>query len=106
MAPRKQPILENKTARIILAELDLYAKDRQFYPLEGALFTYLTKGEYDHRKRKYIEPRYPEMANHWGSFHYWFVRLSNEGFIEIDNNTRAVRCVHLQIVEKDASPLT
>lgn len=105
MPPRKQYVLDNKTARIILSELDEYAKMRQFYPLEHSLYTYLTEGEPDPKNRKKSEARYPELKGRWGMFHHWFGRLVEDGFIEIDQTTRAVRCVHLQIIEKDTSPL-
>lgn len=103
MPPRKQPVLQNSTARIILTELDLYAKDRQFYPLEGSLFTFLTKGEVNPKTRKWEPGRYPNLT--WGMFHYWFERLVSEHYIDVDFTTRAVRCLHLAIVERGESPL-
>ncbi len=103
MPLRRRPVLQHPTARAILAELELYAKDRQFYPLEHSLFIYMTKGEDRPELRKHEPGRYPEMT--WGSWHHWFERLVEEGYIEIDFNTRAIRCLHLEIVEKDDSPL-
>lgn len=102
MVTRKGYVLQNKTARAILDELNLYAKDKQFYPVKFALFRYMRDGETD-KSHKYTPGRYPELTQ--GSFNYWFDRLVAEGYIEIDWTTRAIRCVHLMIVEREDFPL-
>lgn len=90
-------------SRQIFRELDLYAKDKQFYPVQNALWRYMTEPQYNPRTRKTEVARYPEIGQ-W-KFDYWFGRLVEERFIEIDPTTRAIRCVHLEIVEKEGSDL-
>lgn len=103
MPRRKEPVLNVQTARDIFNELDLYAQDKQFYPVQGALFSYMTKPQRN-PMTKIVEPaRYPDLK--LGVFNHWFNRLVEEGYIQVDRVTRAIRCVHLAIVEKDADPL-
>lgn len=96
MPRRKGPALDNPVARSIFNELDLYAKDRQFYPVQNALFNHMvgfTKMPDGHLERRYNLSV--------GEFNYWFSRLVEEGYIEIDLATRAIRAMHLAIVEKE-----
>lgn len=99
MPKRKGPALDNQIARDIFSELELYAKDRQFYPLEHALYSHMVRFERNADGK--LERRYNLIK---GVFRYWFSRLVEEGYIEIDKETRAIRATHLIIVEKDKSP--
>lgn len=103
MPKRKGPVLDNPTARDILNELSLYAKDRQFYPVQNALWRYMAQTQYNPKTHKKEEARYPKLGV-W-TFDYWFDRLIEEGYIEVDNITRAIRCVHLEIVEREGSDI-
>jgi hypothetical protein len=101
MVTRKGYVLTNKTARAILDELDLYAKDKQFYPVKFALLRYMQEGETKKEGRRivHIPGKYPELT--FGSYNYWFNRLVDEGYIEMDWTTKAIRCLHLIIVERE-----
>lgn len=88
-------------SRKIFNELELYAKDKQFYPVQNALFNYMTKPQWNPKTRKKDPPRYPKLTL-W-TFDYWFDRMVDEGYIEIDLASRAIRCTHLEIVEKEDS---
>ena len=90
MPKQKRPVLESSVARDILNELEHYAKDKQFYPAQNALF--------GHMRRKRYELTISE-------FNYWFSRLAWDGYIEIDPDTRAIRAVKLIIVERDDSSI-
>lgn len=79
--------MESQTARDILSELELYAKDRQFYPVQNALFGHMRRKQYDVTI---------------GEFNYWFDRLVRENYIDIDPDTRSVRCIRLMIIERDS----
>lgn len=103
MPKRKAPVLDNSIAKLIFDELDLYAKDKQFYPVQNALYSYMTKQQFNRATHKQEPSRYPDLAR--GTFDYWFERLVEEGYIEIDGATRAIRCVHLAIVERDLPPV-
>lgn len=99
MPKRKKPVMENSIARNIFNELELYAKDKQFYPLQGALYAYMTrfvKDEATGEMKRCYDLRV-------GTFNWWFDRLVEEGFIEIDRVTRSIRAVHLVIVERDGA---
>lgn len=102
MPRRKGPVMDNPIARSIFNELELYAKDRQFYPLQGALYAYMTrfvKDETDGELKSCYDLRV-------GTFNYWFDRLVEDGYIEVDRTTRSIRAVHLMIVEReDAKPI-
>lgn len=89
----------NHTSRQIFNELELYAKDRQFYPVQFALFRYMTGEQWNPKTRRKDPPRYPKLKL-W-HFNYWFERMVSEGYIEIDPDSRAIRCTHLEIVEKE-----
>lgn len=109
MPKRKSGAMENPTARDIFNELDLYAKDRQFYPLQNALYGYMTRFMKD-ASGKLVLDENGKPKRHYNlsisTFNWWFSRLVEEGFIVIDRETRSIRAVHLQIVEKeDAHPL-
>jgi hypothetical protein len=96
MPKRKEPVMNNAIARDIFNELDLYAKDKQFYPVEHALYAYMTrfvKGEDGTRRRCYNLSI--------STFRWWFLRLVEEGYIKVDPETRAIRAVHLMIVERE-----
>lgn len=99
MPRRKGPCLDNKTARDILHELSLYATDKQFYPVKYALYTYMAKPYYDLKTHRHEPPRYPDLGL-W-TFDWWFDRLVEEGYIEVDPVTKAIRCLHLEIIEKE-----
>lgn len=86
-------------SRLILNELILYAKDRQFYPVRRALWRYMAYPAFNPATRKLDPPRYPDVE--LNLYDYWFSRLVSEGYIEIDQNTSAIRCVNLEITEKD-----
>lgn len=101
MPKRKGPALTHKIARAILDELSQYATDSQFYPVQNALYGYMARDHYNPKTRKMEKARYPDLKR-W-IFDYQFERLVEEGYIEIDRPTRAIRCVHLQIVEKEVS---
>lgn len=85
MPRRKEPIFKTP-ARDIFAELEIYAKDKQFYPVQNALFCHMQRKEYDITI---------------GEFNYYFKRLVDEGYIEIDDDTRAIRATKLIITERD-----
>lgn len=98
MPKRKEPVMTNAIARDIFNELDLYAKDKQFYPVQHALYAYMTrfvKDETGHLKRCY------DLSI--STFNWWFNRLVEEGYIKIDPITRSIRAVHLMIVEREDS---
>lgn len=86
-------------SRLIFNELDLYAKDKQFYPVRFALFNYMTRPQFNPMTRKNDPVRYPDLRR--GTFDYWFERLISEGFVTVDFTSSAVRCEHLAIVERD-----
>jgi hypothetical protein len=92
---------DSHISHLIFNELDLYAKDRQFYPVQNALFSYMTNEQWNAGTHKLDPPRYPHLSQ--GIFDYWFGRLVEEGYIEIDQTTRAIRCLHLEIIEKPDS---
>ena len=96
MPRRKGPALDNPIARSIFNELDLYARDRQFYPVQNALYNHMTG--FVKRPDGKLERRYVLSV---GEFNYWFSRLVEEGHIEIDNATRAIRAMHLAIVQRE-----
>ena len=97
MARRKQTLLDSQTARDILAELETYAKDKQFYPVQNALYGHMHRKLDDSKCRLYNELTI-------GKFDYWFDRLVFEGYIDIDDDTRAIRAVRLMIVDRDDLP--
>ncbi len=86
-------------SRVILNELEEYAKMRQFYPVPNALYSYMTKPRWNKAAKKLDPPFYPDLKE--TLFRYWFRRLVGAGYIEIDDDTRAIRCIHLQIIERD-----
>jgi hypothetical protein len=88
----------NHISRNILAELTLYAKDKQFYPLQRTLFRMMAYPSFNPVTLKPEEPRYPDLQ--LNLYDYWFARLVEEGYIEIDQPTRAIRCARLEIVDK------
>lgn len=96
MPKRKEPVMDSSIARDIFNELDLYAKDKQFYPIEHALYRHMKR--YIRNDAGVLEPLYKFSK---GEFRYWFGRLVDERYIEIDEDTRAIRCSHLMIVEKE-----
>lgn len=100
MPKRKTDALNNSIAKSIFNELDLYAKDRQFYPIEGALYSYMIRPEKNESGK--FKPRYDFNQD---TFRYWFGRLVEDGYITIDKDTRSIRCNHLMIVEKDDGDL-
>lgn len=100
MPKRKAPALENSIAQSIFDELDLYARDKQFYPVQGALYGHMTR--FVKNADGNLERAY---ALSIGEFNYWFSRLVEEGHIVIDRETRAIRAVHLMIVEKENPPI-
>jgi hypothetical protein len=104
MPKRKDPVLNNSTALLIFNELDLYAKDKQFYPVQNALYSYMTKPQFNKATRQMDPPRYPDITR--GTFDYWFERLVEEEYIKVDSATRAIRCVHLVIVERENAPVS
>lgn len=101
MPRRKGQVMDNPIARSIFSELELYAKDKQFYPLQNALYGHMTrfvKGSDGQLKRCY------DLS--LATFNWWFGRLVEDGYIKIDRETRSIRAVHLQIVERDGpSPM-
>jgi hypothetical protein len=102
MSRRKEQVMNNQIARDIFNELDLYAKDKQFYPPQNALFKYMTESQFNRMTRRKNPARYSDLSQ--GKFNYWFSRLVEEKYIEIDPITRAIRCIHLAIVERDDVP--
>lgn len=109
MSRTKQPLEQiwekqpGHISRLILLELTLYAKDKQFYPLQNVLLRMMTKPRYNRKTHKYESARYPEIKRH--AFDYWFGRLVDEGYIEIDGESRSIRCVNLIITDKEDSAL-
>lgn len=101
---RRGYVLTNKTARAIMDELNLYATDKQFYPSKFALLRFMQEGETKKvgNRAVHIPGRYPDIT--FGSYNYWFNRLVEEGHIEMDWTTKAIRCIHLIIVERDDVP--
>lgn len=93
MPRRKQPVLESKTARDILAELENYGVDRKFQPVQNALFNYMTRWD--------KEQNCPVYDITIGEFNHWFDRLVNAGHIEVDDITRSVRAVQIDMVRRD-----
>lgn len=102
MPKRKTPVLNNALARSILTELIEYARMKQFYPVQNALWRYMATPQFNPITKKQEPARYPGLGQ-W-TYGYWFERLVLEGYIEIDQATRAIRCVHLEIVEKSDLP--
>lgn len=100
MSQRKNLATDHPIARDILNELKLYAKDNQYYLVQYALFTYMTKPRRSPRTNKIIPPLYPNLKR--GQFDYQFKRLVEDGFIAIDPVSRAIRCTDLEIVEAEA----
>lgn len=87
-------------SRAIYNELYQYAIDKQFYPVENALYRYMTEPQLNEATHCEEPARYPYLGH--GSFHYWFMRLCDEKYIAIDLSTsRAVRCESLEIVERE-----
>lgn len=89
----------NHISRSILDELILYAKDKQFYPVRRALWRYMVYPTFNPATGKPDPARYPGVSR--DLYDYWFSRLVSEGYVEIDQNTSAIRCVKLEITEKD-----
>lgn len=86
-------------SRQIWNELDHYARDKGFYPIQNKLYRYMTDPQWNKATKKMDPPRYPELGQ-W-VFDYWYDRLIEEGYIEVDQITRSIRCSHLVIVEKE-----
>ena len=99
MPKRKTPAINNAVARDIFNELSLYGQDKQFLPVQNALFSFMTKPHWNPLNHQLEAPRYPELRQ--GVFDYWFDRLVEEGYIEIDRVTRAIRCTDLAIIKKE-----
>lgn len=76
MPRRKSPIKETP-AWDILKELIIYVDREQRTPNEHALYAFI------------MIPKGYEMT--LGEFRYYFHRLQQEGYIEVDENTRAVK---------------
>jgi hypothetical protein len=91
-------------SRMILEELTLYAKDKQVYPIQNQLFHLMTDPQYNKKTNEPIPPRYPEIVGKGNTFDYWFGRLVEEGYIEIDWPTRSIRCTKLAIVDMGDKP--
>lgn len=91
MPRRKSPVEESQIAQDILNELELYGKDKQFQPVQNAL--------YGHMKRETKDrPAYDYTI---GEFNYWFDRLVRAGCIEVDDDTRAVRARNIIMIGRD-----
>jgi hypothetical protein len=107
MSKRKEPISKiwqdtpDHLSHQIFSELELYATDKGYYPIQNALFRFMTQPQWNEKVRKQDEPRYPKLGQ-W-TFDYWFDRLVEEGYIEVDQVTRSIRCTHLIIVERENS---
>ena len=104
MPPRSQPVMETQLARDIYNELELYAKDKGYYPLQNALFAYMTRPILDKDDKPQFDPDTNEMLRHYkitiGEFNWWFERLVKEGYIAVDKDTRSIKCTELVIVER------
>jgi hypothetical protein len=89
----KRPTLidESKIARDILNELELYGTDKQFQPVQNALYGHMKRGTKDREPYDYTI----------GEFNYWFDRLVRAGLIEVDPDTRAVRASKIVMVPRD-----
>ena len=91
MPRRKAAIEDNPIAQDILNELALYGTDKQFQPVQNAL--------YGHMKRETKDrPAYDYTI---GEFNYWFDRLVRAGLIEVDDDTRAVRASSILMISRD-----
>lgn len=104
---RKKPLWilwkENSehVSRIILREYELFGLDRGYQPTQHGLFTFLTEGQWNLATRKKEAARYKITQ---GSFDYWFTRLVEENYIQIDALTRSTKSVWLQIIEREDRP--
>lgn len=81
----------------IFNELELYATDQGFYPVQNALFKYMAEEQWNDATKRLEPARYPDLTI--GAFNHWYDRLIAEGYIILDK-TRSVRMAHLVIVEK------
>lgn len=100
MPRRKTRIEDSQIARDIFNELDQYAQRKGFYPAPHALFTYMTtetRERSDSGEWIINEPRYTDLTR--GQFEHWFGRLVHERLIEVDDQSGAIRCAHLGIIE-------
>lgn len=84
----------------IFDEMDLYAKDKGFYPVQNALYKYMACEQWNDATRQLDDARYPDLTI--GTFNHWYDRLVGEGYIIVDK-TRSVKMAHLQIVDKSES---
>lgn len=105
MPKRRTPVMDTQLARDIYNELELYAKDKGYYPLQNALFAYMTRPVLDPKTRmpvRNIDTN--EIKRHYnitvGEFNWWFDRLVQEGYIAVDRDTRSIKCTELIIVER------
>lgn len=104
MPPRKIPLWQiwldddNHISKQILRELELYAKDKGFYPLQNVLFTMLTNGRYNPVTHKWEPARY---SFEIGTYNYWFKRLVEEGYVGLDPDSRSINSTSLEIREKE-----
>src|SRR5260221_11195600 len=86
----------NHISQNIFDELEGYAKDKGFYPVQNALYKYMAEAQWNEATRKLDDPRYPALTI--GTFNHWYDRLIAEGYIILDK-TRSVKMAHLVIVE-------
>lgn len=91
MPKRRTAIAESRIAQDILSELELYGTDKQFQPVQNALFGHMKRATQDRDPYNYTI----------GEFNYWFDRLVRAGLIEVDPNTRAVRASNILMVSRD-----
>lgn len=107
MARRKRPLFvewqvdSEHVSRQIYRELEQYAVDYGYYPTQSALFALMTGGVWGAQTHEWIPPRYQFDRN---KFDYWFERLVEEGYIDIDDRTRAIRSSYLDIREGENRP--
>jgi hypothetical protein len=86
-------------SQTIFEELRLYAVDKQFYPGQNALYGLMTSPQWDLTTSDWIPAQYPDLSK--GIYYYWLRRLCESGYVFIDDDSGAMRCAQLEIVEKE-----
>lgn len=91
---------EDHISKNIFDEMELYAKDNGFYPVQNALYKYMAADQWNDVTLQFDDARYPDLTI--GVFNHWYDRLVDESYIIVDK-TRSVKMAHLVIVEKGKS---
>lgn len=89
----------NHISKLIFNEMDVYAQDKGFYPVQFALYKYMAEPQWNKATLKMDPARYKGLTQ--GKFDHWYDRLVEENYIIVDPTTRSVRLMHLVIVERE-----